>query len=191
MNKTGFIDWKHPVGAGWFQLTGSIDSVTAGQFTSAVLNWLDKKPEASAPFVLYLNSIGGNVHDAIAIREMINLMRRQSHKVFIVILRAASCANIVATAGDEVYMGQNSWWMIHAVKSAADGEQRDLECEANIVKLLNEQTMTLIASPQLSAEQLKQMVQTQSTLWLSAEQCLQNGLINGILAEPPIAVRKQ
>lgn len=191
MNNDGYVDWKHPVGAGWFQLTGSVDSTMAGNFTSAVLNWLGKKPEQSTPYVLYLNSIGGNVHDAIAIREMINLMRRQSYKVIVIVLRSASCANIVATAGDEVYMGQNSWWMTHAVKSAADGEQRDLESEANIVKLLNEQTLTLMASPQLSAEQLKQMVQTQSTVWMNAQQCWQHGLINGILREPAIAVRKQ
>jgi ATP-dependent protease ClpP protease subunit len=191
MSKEGFIDWKHPAGAGWFQLTGSIDSLAAGNFTSAVLNWLEKKPDQATPFVLYLNSVGGNVHDAIAMREMVNLIRRQSHKVIVIILRSASCANIVATAGDEVYMGQNSWWMTHAVKSAADGEQRDLESEANIVRLLNEQTMALIASPQLSAEQLKQLVQNQSTVWLNAEQCWQHGLINGILAEPAIAVRKK
>jgi ATP-dependent protease ClpP protease subunit len=189
-NDNCFSEWTHPTGAGWFNLTGSIDAVSAGNLTASILNWLEKNTGKGGVYVIYLNSVGGNVHDAIAIREMINLLRRQEHKVVVVILRAASCANIVATAADEVYMGQNSWWMTHSVKSQGDGDAADLQAEASICKKLNDQTMWMIASPQLSAEQLTTMVKDEGSVWLNATQCWEHGLINGILKEPPIAARR-
>jgi ATP-dependent protease ClpP protease subunit len=187
-----YTNWTHPAGCGWFQLAGQIDSAMAGNATAAMLKWLDDRngKEGAGTYVIYLNTIGGYVGDAIAIRETMNVVRRSGHKVVVIVLRTGSCGNIVATAANEVYMGENSWWMTHALKSSADGEPRDLQTEAEYSTRLNAQTMGLMSSPQLKPAELTALVKDKGSVYFSAEDCWQHGLINGILREPEIPARR-
>jgi ATP-dependent protease ClpP protease subunit len=185
----GFIDWEQPADAGWFHLTGPMDLINAGNLTAAMLNWL-KDNQKPGNYVIYVNCTGGYVHDAIAVREIINLVRRKKHKVIAVVLRSASCSNIVATAADEVYMGENSWWMVHEVKSGIFDSEAEKIAEEAFRQRLNAQTMDLMASPQLKPADLQAMVTKETTVWFNAKQCWEHGLINGILKEPAIDVRR-
>lgn len=185
-------DWQPPKSAGWFQISGSINETRAGDLLAKMLNWSgDRKEDAGAgTFVLYLDSVGGNVGDALAMRGSISMLRRLGHKVVIVILgRSSSCAVVIATAGDEVYMDEEAWIMIHAVESAADGTAEKILAEANYVKALNEQTFRLIATPYWSAKQIAAAVRAKHTLWLTPRDAWQRGMINGVLKESAIAIR--
>lgn len=184
-------DWQAPKGAGWFQLSGRVSETSAGDLLAKILNWNDnRKEEGTGTFVLYLNSTGGNVGDALAIRGSLNLARRMGHKIVIVILgRASSCAVAIATAGDEVYMDSNAWIMIHAVESAAEGIGEKLDAEGAYVKRLNAQTFALMATPYWSAEEIRAEVKDKTVIWLSTEQAWERGLINGALSEPQINIR--
>lgn len=188
MNTT--CQWTPPAGAGRQVFSGPINEANAGTFAQDLLTWM-KNTDKLGTLVIYLNSSGGNVHDANSMRGTIGLLRRAGHKVIVVITgRAASCANIVAQAADEVYMDENAWMMTHNVKSGADGDQFDLHAEAAFVKRLEEQAFRLIATPQWKQADVVARVKEESTVWLSASECFELGLVNGILMEPPIKVRK-
>lgn len=191
MSNPRYVNWKHPAGAGWFQLSGSIDATKAGEMTAAVLNFLDKNQEKPATFVLYVNSVGGMVQDAIAMREMVSLMRRAGHKVVVIVLRCASAANMLATCGDEVYMGKNSYWMYHSLTSSAEGEPGTIEAEGAFSKRLYARTLELTASRKLPVKKARDMIAREKTVWLDAKQCYDLELIDGILREPPIRRRSK
>lgn len=185
-----YVDWQPPDDAGWFQLSGKVAEGAAGDLLAKIINWSTGRKDAGV-FVLYLNSYGGNVGDALAIRGSLAVCRRLKHKVVVIILgRASSCAAIIATAADEVYQDEHAWFMIHKVKSAADGGAEEISAEGDYLKRLNTQTLTLIATPQWSADDILAEVNEAGTLWLNAEQAWERGLINGILKESPIALRR-
>src|SRR5690348_3459395 len=93
--------WAPPPDAGRQVFSGTINEANAGLFAQDLLSWMSKQKE-SATLVVYLNSSGGNVHDANAMRGTIGMLRRAGHKVIVVVLgRTASCANIVAQGADE------------------------------------------------------------------------------------------
>jgi ATP-dependent protease ClpP protease subunit len=182
--------WTPPAGAGRQVFSGSINEASVGTFTQDLLTWMSKNAQPGT-LVVYLNSSGGNVHDALAMRAAIGLVRRAGHKVVLVLLgRAASCANIVAQGADEVYIDENAWVMTHNVRSQADGDKGDLEAEAAFVRRLEEQALRLIATPQWKPAAVTERVKNDRVVWLSAKECFELGLVNGILAEPSIAVRK-
>lgn len=184
--------WQPPKSAGWFQISGSINETRAGDLLAHMLNWASGRKDDEHPgtYVVYLDSVGGNVGDALAMRGSISMLRRLGHKVVIVILgRSSSCAVVIATAGDEVYMDEEAWIMIHAVESAANGTAEQIAAEAKYVKALNEQTFRLIATPYWSAKQIAAAVRAKHTLWLNPRDAWQRGMINGVLKEPPITIR--
>jgi ATP-dependent protease ClpP protease subunit len=186
---TNKCQWAPPSDAGRQVFSGIINEANAGTFTQDLLAWMSGRSKST--LVIYLNSSGGNVHDANAMRGAIGMVRRAEHKVIVVLVgRSASCANIVAQAADEVYMDENAWMMTHNVKSGADGDKDDLQAEAAFVKRLEEQAFRLIATPQWSPAQVADRVAKERTLWLSAQECFELGLVNGILCEPAIPVRK-
>jgi len=182
--------WVPPPEAGRQVFSGIINEVNAGLFTQDLLTWMDKQ-KADGTLVIYFNTSGGNVHDANAMRGTMGMLRRAGHKVIVVVVgRTASCGNIVAQGADEVYMDENAWLMTHHVKSGADGDASDLEAEAAFVKRLENQAFRLIATPQWKPEAVASRVRADRTVWLSAHECFELGLINGILTEPGIAIRK-
>jgi ATP-dependent protease ClpP protease subunit len=193
MNNTPLkiADWQAPKGAGWYQISGTINETVQGNLLGKMLNWADeRKEETPGVFVLYLDSIGGNVGDALAIRGSMNLIRRRGHKVILIILgRCSSCAAVIATAADEVYMDTHAWFMIHAVESASDGGAAKIIAEGEYIKRLNKQTFALIATPHWLAAEIEEAVKENHTIWLSTQQAWERGLINGVLAEPSITVR--
>lgn len=185
-----YVDWQPPKGAGWFQIAGSIDESMAGNLGASTLNWCDKNSDNNGTYVIYLNSIGGNVGDALAIRGYIARCRSAGHEVVIIILgRASSCAVVIARSGDTVLADENSWLMIHEVTSSSQGGEREIRAEGAYVKRLNEQTFGLIATPEWPEEKIKRAVRAKGTVWLSAKEAWEKGLVNGILLEPVLPRR--
>lgn len=188
----GQATWTPPSGAGRQVFSGPINEGNAGTFAIDLLAWANKQ-EAGKPgtMVLYFNSSGGNVHDANMMRGVVGQVRRMGHKVIMVLVgRSASCGNIVMQAADEVYMDENAWLMTHEVSSAATGDKEDLRAEAAFVERLEQQAFRLIATPQWKQDAVQERVRKERTVWLSAAECWELGLINGILMEPSIPARK-
>lgn len=188
----GKSSWTPPTGAGRLIFSGPINEGNAGTFAIDLLAWANKQEGKAGTIVLYFNSSGGNVHDANMMRGVISEVRRMGHKVVLVLVgRSASCGNIVAQGADEVYMDENAWLMTHEVKSAASGDKEDLRAEAAFVERLEQQAFRLIATPRWKQDAVQDRVRKDRTVWLSAEECWELGLINGILAEPSIKVRRK
>jgi ATP-dependent protease ClpP protease subunit len=182
-------NWAPPLGSGRQVFCEAINDQSAGRFVQDLMTWMHNSQQANT-LVIYLNSIGGNVPDALAMRGAIGMLRRVGHKVVIVVLgRAASCAMLVAQAADEVYIDENAWMMTHRVKSRADGDSVDLAAEGDFVKLLQEQSFALTATQKWTPLQIAARVREEGNVWLNANQCLELGLVNGILMEPKIYCR--
>ena len=76
------------------------------------------------PMNLHLNCVGGDVFEGMAIY---NVLRKRTAKTTIYIEGiAASMGSVIALAGDEVIMAENSLFMIHNAWGGAMGEASEM-----------------------------------------------------------------
>lgn len=125
--------------------------------------------------VLYINSLGGSVKEAIGIY---NVLQRCPAKVTAYIDGfACSAASVVAMAADKVIMPRNTAMMIHNAATLAYGNPIELRKAADDLEVINRaaiQSYTMHAGDKLPENELQRMLDAET--WLVAEDCVKWGL---------------
>lgn len=98
----------------------------------------------AATLDVYINSPGGDVFDGIAIRNAI--IQSSAHVVTHVDGLAASAASFIATAGDEVVMGDNAQMMIHEAWTIVAGNADDLRAESDTLDRISANIAAMYAA---------------------------------------------
>lgn len=131
---------------------------------------------------LYVNSFGGYVYEAMAIRNQ--LKRHPAHVTGYVDGFAASAASFVLTACDEVKMYSNTMQMIHNAINIAYGNSTQLRKAADdLDKIMegNRQAYLEKSNGKLTEEKLIELLEAES--WLTANDCLEYGLCDEVISE--------
>ena len=133
--------------------------------------------------LLRINSPGGSVIDGLAIYDAI---RRTPQKVITRIEGlAASIASIIALAGDEIIMSENSLFMIHNVWGGETGDSKDMRKAADLMDKMSSKLVSIyVAKSGRDESEVKSWMDSET--WFSAEEALEAGFINAI--EEPIAL---
>ena len=133
--------------------------------------------------LLRVNSPGGSVIDGLAIYDAI---RRTPQKVTTRIEGlAASIASIIALAGDEVIMSENSLFMIHNVWGGETGDSKDMRKAADLMDKMSSKLVSIyMAKSGKEESEIKSWMDAET--WFSAEEALEAGFITSI--EEPIAL---
>lgn len=142
---------------------------------------LGKYPDATQ-INLYVNSFGGYVYEAMAIRNQ--LKRHDAHITGYVDGFAASAASFILTACDEVKMYSNTMQMIHNAINMAYGNSTQLRKAADdLDKIMegNRQAYLEKSNGKLTEEKLIELLEAES--WLTANDCLEYGLCDEVIAE--------
>jgi len=130
-----------------------------------------------------INSGGGSV---FAGSEIYTAIKSYHGNVTVRILGiAASAASIIAMAGKKVFMSPTAQMMIHNVFSCAQGDYRDMEHMAEVLKNANETISNAyrIKSGMSQKELLKLM---DNETWLSPQKALDYKLIDEVMFEDGI-----
>lgn len=144
-------------------------------------NELAKYPDVKQ-INLYVNSFGGYVYEAMAIRNQ--LKRHPAHITGYVDGFAASAASFVLTACDEVKMYSNTMQMIHNAENGVFGNSTRLRKAADdLDKIMegNRQAYLEKSNGKLTEEKLIELLEASS--WLTANDCLEYGLCDEVIAE--------
>ena len=133
--------------------------------------------------LLRINSPGGSVIDGLAIYDAI---RRTPQKVTTRIEGlAASIASIIALAGDEVIMSENSLFMIHNVWGGETGDSKDMRKAADLMDKMSGKLVSIyMAKSGKEESEIKSWMDSET--WFNAEEALEAGFITAI--EEPIAL---
>ncbi len=133
--------------------------------------------------LLRINSPGGSVIDGLAIYDA---LRRTPQKVITRIEGlAASIASIIAMAGDEIIMSENSLFMIHNVWGGETGDSKDMRKAADLMDKMSSKLVSIYMAKS-GKEESEITSWMDSETWFSAEEALEAGFINSI--EEPIAL---
>ena len=142
------------------------------------INLLDSKPQL--PITLMINSGGGSVHDGLSIINAIQACKSPIETV--ITGQACSTAGLIAIYGDTRRMHQHSVWMIHGIRS--DLERGEFIHNAvSRTTYLNSLTDQIIDMYQERTKLKRDEIEAAliRELWLSPAQCVEKGVVEGII----------
>ena len=142
---------------------------------------LAKYPDAKI-IKIYVNSNGGDVMEAMAIRNQ--LKRHPAQKIGYVDGFACSAASFILTGCDKVIMYSNTMQMLHNMWMLAIGNYKELRKTADDLEQIsigNRQAYLEKAGGKLTEEQVIDILDNET--WLTADQCLKYGLADEIVSE--------
>lgn len=134
---------------------------------------------------VYISSDGGSVFDGVSIY---NQLKRHPADVTVSIDGiAASIASVIAMAGDVVSMASNAQMMIHRAWTVTSGNAEDLRKQADILDKIDEDTIVSTYADRSGRDKKEIMELLDAETWLSADEALDLGLIDGITEEVKMA----
>jgi ATP-dependent protease ClpP protease subunit/regulator of replication initiation timing len=149
---------------------GSYDT-NASKFISELQDVKDKNLN------VHINSLGGDVFDGLAIY---NALKNHTKNVTIKIEGiAASIASVIAMAGDNVEMAENSLYMIHNPFVMAGGDATELRKTASILDKIRDEIANIYSTKSsLDLETLVGLMEAET--WFNANEANDLGFANGI-----------
>ena len=128
----------------WYSIKASADNKSAaevyifdhiGYWDISARSFIDELKAIDADQIdLHINSPGGSVFDGVAIQNSI-----KHHKANVTVYIdgiAGSIASIIALSGDQIYIADNAYVMIHNPSSIVWGEAQDMLKEAEVLDKL-------------------------------------------------------
>lgn len=125
-----------------------------------------------------INSPGGDVYSG---SEIYTILKDHANNVDIKIVGvAASAASVVAMAGDSVKISPTAQIMIHNVSNRAQGDYREMEHQAEILKNYNKSIANAYRlKTNLSEEELLDLMNSEK--WLNAQEAKAKGFVDEIM----------
>lgn len=130
-----------------------------------------------------INSPGGSFFDGVAIYNA--LARHPARKTVWVDGFAASAASVVAMAGDEIVMPENTMMVIHEPRGAGAGTAADMRVIAEALDRACRSIVSIYAAKtERSAADIEALLATET--WMSAQEAFDLGFTDRI--EPAVAI---
>lgn len=145
--------------------------LTAQSFIEEIKSYKD------TPMSLHINCVGGDVFEGMAIYNV--LKKRTARTTVYIEGIAASMGSVIALAGDEVVMAENSLFMIHNAWGGAMGEATEIRKTAALLdKISGEIADIYTKKTNLPYNRVKEMMDEET--WLSADEAYNLGFIDSI-----------
>lgn len=148
---------------------------------------MELKPGEDAE--LHINSNGGDVFGGISIY---NALKNSPANISIHIDGvAASMAGIIALCGKPLYMGMYSRIMLHHVSGGAYGGVKELSEAITQMKALEDDLSNILAKRcRMKPEEVRSMFFDGDNHWLTAQQALSLGFIDGIRSDEEMPTKE-
>ena len=156
-------------------LTGEVNDGIAELITAQLL-YLDSINQE--PISIYINSPGGSVTAGMAIYDTMRAVKSDVNTVCIGL--AASMGAFLLSCGNHRVCGENAEVMIHQPLGGAQGQATEIQIAAeHILKTKKKLNEILSENTGKSLETIEK--DTDRDNWLSAEESVEYGLIDGVI----------
>lgn len=165
-------------------LYGDIGDTTGTVSSDEIVSDLLEASKEGKPINVRINSNGGEVYAGIAI---FNALRNCNGEVNIYIDGvAASISSVIALCGKPVWMNRYARLMIHRISGTCSGTADDLQSCVEEMESLEDMLCQIYTTRcKLSPENIRKSYFDGKEHWLTAQQALDTGLIDGIYDDIP------
>lgn len=164
-----------------YYFTSDVTASSARECASKLGTWSRQDPGCEIEIIF--TSPGGSVIDGMYLFDVIQDLRRSGHRVVTGTYgMAASMAGILLQAGDERWMSQQSWLLIHKASFGAMGSMDDVEDRVKWAKRIEKRLVDIYVSRsagKLTARKIRRNWDRRDW-WLTAEEAYDLGLIDEI-----------
>ena len=170
----------------WFDIKNKANSETADIYIYSEVGGYDVNAKSfinelkavkDKNIDVHINSLGGSVFDGLAIY---NALKTHTKKVTTKVEGiCASIASVIAMAGDQIEMAENSLFMIHNPFAMSGGDANELRKTADILdKIRNEIADIYASKSKHDAQHYINLMDVES--WFNSTETLELGLANTI-----------
>ena len=162
---------------------GSDDQVCASEFVQELME-LQKSYKT---IEVHINSQGGSVYEGLAL--ITALKKCSAELVGYVDGIAASMAAVIALSLPKLYMSKYARLMTHRVQAGCYGNADEIRTQADQVQSVENDLVDILAKKTgLKPEQARAKFITNTDKWMTAQEAMQEGLINGVFDGMEVAV---
>ena len=130
------------------------------------------------PIKLHINSVGGEVKDAMVIVDLIKTSKVPIHTI--IEGEAASAATLISVVGKRRFIHKNANMLIHQISSGFWGKMMEIEDEIKNLNLYMDKLILIYKNnTNLEEKKLNKMLK-KDILW-SSKTCLKFGLVDEII----------
>lgn len=147
----------------------------------------DAKAKGVKNLTIRINSPGGDVNQAIAMRTMLMNSGMEEIRISIEGMCASAATLIACLPGAHVTMTEGGEYMIHNPKSGAWGEAKDLEAGAKRLRNTEADSASIYARKSGQSEETVRGWMNAET-WMTAKEAHERGFVDAVMdAEPIVA----
>jgi ATP-dependent Clp endopeptidase proteolytic subunit ClpP len=130
------------------------------------------------PIKLHITTYGGTVYDVFTVIDTIKNMKVDVHTICKGIV--ASAGTLLSLAGKRRYITENSYMLIHEIRSGMWGKFSELKEEyENVSELMEHLKKYYVTNTKMTEEEIIEQLR-KDTMW-NAQTCLEKGLVDEIL----------
>lgn len=130
------------------------------------------------PIKLHIQSLGGELMPSFYVCDFIKKMETPVH-IYIDGF-VASAASLISVCGHQRIMTEHSFMLIHQLRSQSSGKFNEMKDEMkNLDFFMNNLKDIYLSNSYITPERLDQLLATD--IWISAQECLDLGLIDRII----------
>ena len=168
-----------------YRFSGAVNSTSVIKCRNTLTQWSRVSPGCDIEIVFA--SPGGGITAGFELFDYIQQLRERGHKITTGSLgMAASMAGILLQAGDQRWIGQQSWILIHRAAFGAIGKTFEIEDEVELVKRIEERIVKIFTSRSKLTNLKIKRNWNRKDWWINADEALEMGLVDevrGVLAE--------
>ncbi len=172
-----------------YRFTGVVDQKSVTQCIEKLDLWSDMHP--AEPLEIVFTSPGGSVYAGMALFDHIQLLSRKGHHITTGAEGyAASMAGILLQAGDLRWQGQESYALIHEVRTMdwgttsalADTVEHLKRMEKRVIRIFLDRAEDALpgGSPDLLTEEEFEAKWKKTDWWLTSDEMLKHGFIDEV-----------
>lgn len=130
------------------------------------------------PIKLHITTYGGTVYDVFTAIDTIKNMKVDVHTICKGIV--ASAGTLLSLAGKRRYITENSYMLVHEIRSGMWGKFSELKEEyENVSELMEHLKKYYVKNTKMTEEEIVEQLR-KDTMW-NADKCLEKGLVDEIL----------
>jgi ATP-dependent Clp endopeptidase proteolytic subunit ClpP len=148
------------------------------------MNKLEEKPEDKKPIEFYLSTYGGSADDMFALYDIMRVIKQETEIHTLGLGKVMSAGVLLLAAGTKGHrrIAKNCRIMIHSVAAGNHGNLQDLTNELEAISDLQKMyTKCLVAETDMTKSDIKEMLQRNVNVYLSAEEAVKLGIADIII----------